>query len=65
MQIKRQNLQKKSHQTVLFCNFQQLKPSYFAILDHTNRLILQFMVNKKHPRCIASAWYLLLSHLVT
>lgn len=36
MQIKRQNLQKKSYQTVLFCNFQQLKPSYFAYFATIN-----------------------------
>ena len=51
MQIKRQNLQKKSYQTVLFCNFQQLKPSYFAyfatinctapaVEDHTDSIVL-------------------------
>ena len=44
MQIKRQNLQKKSYQTVLFCNFQQLKPSYFAYFATIN------CTKKKHPR---------------
>ena len=44
MQIKRQNLQKKSYQTVLFCNFQQLKPSYFAYSATIN------CTKKKHPR---------------
>ena len=44
MQIKRQNLQKKSYQTVLFCNFQQLKPSYFAYFAAIN------CTKKKHPR---------------
>ena len=44
MQIKRQNLQKKSYQTVLFCNFQQLKPSYFAYFATIN------CTTKKHPR---------------
>lgn len=36
MQIKRQNLQKKSYQTDLFCNFQKLKPSYFAYFATIN-----------------------------
>lgn len=51
MQIKRQKMQKKTYQTVLFCNFQQLKPSYFAyfatinctapaVEDHTDSIVL-------------------------
>ena len=49
MQIKRQNLQKKSYQTVLFCNFQQLKPSYFAYFATIN------CTKKKHPRYLPRA----------
>jgi hypothetical protein len=49
MQIKRQNLQKKSYQTVLFCNFQQLKPSYFAYLAVIVPLRL-FLQETEHNR---------------